>query len=363
MGKSFCTISSFVDCDVPLMSEYSKIGRMLTSEVGVLYYFFFLVMGLTSLIATQSRRAIHSFLLFPALGALLYTAYFAYISFFILHALCIFCLVTYIANIGIFIMILTGLKLNPLKMPRLMIDYIKNDRSHLLRYGIVMIVVAAVGVFFFKGLNKEIHAKRPVFNKSLFLKHFYEQPVVTIDLEDQPTKGSATAPIHIVDFSDFQCPHCRRAAFSLLPYLGTYRKDVKITYVHYPLDMKCNPNIERLFHEQACLAAKASLCADQKGKFWPYHDLVFENQLKLSRKTFIKLAKQIGLDEEVFSQCLASDAVAQKISRDIALAQKVGIGGTPAIYVNGRLVSRWTYPEVLPAVMEAELMRLSQSAP
>ncbi|OGP17722.1 MAG: hypothetical protein A3I75_06160 [Deltaproteobacteria bacterium RIFCSPLOWO2_02_FULL_50_16] len=367
MGKSFCTLSSFVDCDVPLMSSYSKIGRMLTAEVGVLFYLFFGIISLWALFVPQARRPIFRFLFFPSLASLLYSAYFAYISIYVLASLCIFCAVTYGVNLGFLVVVLVGLKLNPLKAPSFVAGYVRDifnksrpaeDHPHFLRYFVGMILMGVVGFFFFQGLNKDIHARTPPFNKQMFLGKFFEQPVQEINLTRQPTKGNPQAKIHIIDFSDFQCPFCRRAAFSLMPYLGSYRNDVKITYVNYPLDMSCNPKIQRSMHGQACLAAKAALCAEKKGKFWEYHDLVFENQNKLSRKTLLRLAKKLDFSEEEFSQCLASDEIAARLAEDIEIAGQLDIQGTPALYLNGRHVGFWTHPKALPAIVEEELKRL-----
>jgi len=94
--------------------------------------------------------------------------------------------------------------------------------------------------------------------------------------QDGTSLGSRDAPVVIEEFSDFQCPYCRRAAFLLRPYLGQYRKQVRFVFVNFPLNRDCNPQVQAAVHGFACDAARYALCAADQGRFWTLHDLIFE---------------------------------------------------------------------------------------
>lgn len=151
-----------------------------------------------------------------------------------------------------------------------------------------------------------------------------------------PVKGNQNAKVTIVEFSDFQCPFCEKFFTDSLPQI---RKDyidtgkVKLTYRQFPL-IQLHPN--------AYKAASASECANGQGKFWEYHDLLFQNQAAWSNldstgvvAKFKEYAGTLGLDTGSFSSCLDSDKYKADIDKDIAEGQAVGVSGTPTSYING----------------------------
>src|SRR5207253_1132031 len=105
--------------------------------------------------------------------------------------------------------------------------------------------------------------------------------------------------------------------------------DVSLVFRHFPL----------AFHKNAALAAAAAECAGGQGKFWPMHDKLFENQKQLDRDHLAQLARELGLSDSHFDKCLASDATAARIARDVAEGKTSGVSGTPAFFINGRLLT------------------------
>lgn len=159
---------------------------------------------------------------------------------------------------------------------------------------------------------------------------------VNIDMalleDDDPVLGAADAPVTIVEFSDFQCPYCasfRTQTFEQIKseYIDTGK--VKFVYRDFPLD----------FHSEAMPAAEAAECADEQGKFWEYHDKLFENQKSLGTNNYKKWAADLDLDTKKFNECLDSKKYKDEISKDIADGEDVGVTGTPAFIINGQLVS------------------------
>jgi len=155
-----------------------------------------------------------------------------------------------------------------------------------------------------------------------------------ISLVDVPLKGNKKATVTIVEYSDFQCPYCKRAADMLPKLLEEYKDKIRIVYKQFPL-----PN-----HNWAKPASIASVCAykQDNDKFWEYHDLIFSNQRKInlgnSEVKFNEFAKQLGLDENKFQECIKSPTTRARVEREYNEAQIVGVNSTPSFYVNGMSV-------------------------
>lgn len=164
-----------------------------------------------------------------------------------------------------------------------------------------------------------------------------------------PSRGPATAPVTIVEFSDFQCPFCAQAGPILRKVADTYGDRVRIVYRDFPLDT----------HVQARKAAEAARCADEQGKFWEYHDTLLANQQALDVDALKNYAEQLGLDVTAFSACVTSSKFRNAVDDDRQEGQRLGIGGTPTFFVNG-----WSFVGVpsfdaIRAVIDEELQRVA----
>jgi len=152
-----------------------------------------------------------------------------------------------------------------------------------------------------------------------------------IDLTGQPTLGEDDAKITIIEFSDFQCPYCSKAANGPVKQVITEYVDTgkaKLVFMNYPLG----------FHQYAQVAAEASECANEQGKFWILHDKIFENQASLSKENLVAWAKELKLDMNMFNGCLNDNKYVQEVQNDMAVAQAVGVQGTPSFLINGNLI-------------------------
>ena len=144
-----------------------------------------------------------------------------------------------------------------------------------------------------------------------------------------PARGPENAPVTMVEFSDFQCPYCGRAHDTVEQVMQSYPGKVKLVFRHFPLD----------FHKNAEKAAEAAMCANEQGKFWEYHDVLFKNQQTLEVAQLKDHAKSVGLDGTSFSACLDSGKYKKTVDDDMAAGQKVGVTGTPAFFINGVMLS------------------------
>jgi len=169
-----------------------------------------------------------------------------------------------------------------------------------------------------------------------------------------PSRGPEDAPVTIVEFSDFQCPYCRRAQPVIERLLERYEGHVRLVYRHLPLDS---------IHPRAQAAAEASACAAAQDAFWPYHDKLFENAKALERDDLVGYAEELGLDTDQFAQCVEERRFREQVAADAAAAQQAGITGTPAFVVNGLLISGAQPVEEFAEVIDAELARAGISPP
>ncbi len=163
--------------------------------------------------------------------------------------------------------------------------------------------------------------------------------------------GSPDAPVTMVEFSDFQCSFCRKFWAETLPRLKeTYIKggQVRFVYQHFTV-----------LGEYSVAAAKAVECAREQGKFWPYHDKLFDSQggLAFTDGKLKRHAQELGLDARAFAQCLDSRKYQQKVEDETNLGFRLGARGTPTFFINGRLLAGAQPFEVFQTAIEEALVK------
>jgi protein-disulfide isomerase len=180
----------------------------------------------------------------------------------------------------------------------------------------------------------------------------FEVPRRTIEVAaTDPSIGSANAPITIVEFSDFQCPFCQRAAPTLKQIRDKYGDKVRIVWKDYPLTQ---------IHPQAFKAAEAARCADEQGKFWEFHDHLFANQQALQPDNLKQYAADMKLDAAKFNACLDTSKYAERVRDGVAAGTRLGVNSTPTTYINGRFLEGAQPYEVFTSVIDEELSRVAK---
>jgi protein-disulfide isomerase len=210
--------------------------------------------------------------------------------------------------------------------------------------------------------NQKLNAKRDEFLKSLrsqakVMINLKPPPVLRVEVSaaGAPFKGPAKAPVTIVEFSDFHCPFCRRVLPTLAQLESKYGEKVKLVFRDFPIDN---------LHPGATKAHEAARCANEQGKFWAYHDKLFASPPKSTPEIFKELAKEVGLDVTSFETCFDGGKYQADIKKDIEEGNRVGVTGTPAFFINGRLVSGAQPLEAFSRIIDDELARIgaTQSA-
>ncbi|HUF77282.1 MAG TPA: thioredoxin domain-containing protein [Thermoanaerobaculia bacterium] len=171
---------------------------------------------------------------------------------------------------------------------------------------------------------------------------------VEVATAGEPARGSAEAPVTIIEFSDFECPFCSRVVPTLDQIQEHYGDRVRLVFKQFPL---------RSIHPNAQKAAEASLCAEEQGRFWELHDAMFADQRNLAVPALKAKAGEVGLDPAAFADCLDSGRYAEAVEEDLQEGSAIGISGTPAMVINGRLLSGAVPYEEIARVVDEELAR------
>jgi protein-disulfide isomerase len=192
-------------------------------------------------------------------------------------------------------------------------------------------------------LLQELRSKGPA------VRVLFDVPRHQVELAaTDPSDGAKSAPVTLVEFSDFQCPFCQRVAPTLKRVKQTYGDKVRIVWKDFPLTQ---------IHPQAFKASEAAHCAGDQGKYWQYHDQLFGNQQALQPDDLKQYAAALGLDAAAFNACLDTSKHGERVRDGVAQGTTLGVNSTPTMYINGRLLSGAQPYEVIAAVIDEELVK------
>lgn len=172
-----------------------------------------------------------------------------------------------------------------------------------------------------------------------------EPPRANVDAGDNPSRGPKSAPVTLIEFTDYQCPFCGRVRPTITQILDQYKDKVRYVLRDYPLP----------FHGEAKKAHEAAHCAGEQGKYWEMSTLLFKNQQALGVAKLKDYAKEVGLNQSKFDKCLDSGKYAKKVDDNQAAGSGVGVNGTPAFFVNGVMLSGAQPIGAFTEIIDAEL--------
>jgi len=337
---SWCTINPEVNCDVVLSSEYASFLGVPVAAWAVLTYLGIAIAAL-GVVRTQRasrRRQLVTALFAAGVWSVVFSLYLLAVSLFVLGTMCLLCSGLYVVNLGL--LVSTARLHSAVRVPVREQDAWQ-ERTRLIAGASAAAALILLGIVGWKASRGEqvLTAEEIKLKDPEFYAWYTKLPMATGDLSGGHTKGQDDALVTVIEFSDFECGHCANAYHSLKQVLPRYQKDVQVRFHHFPLDPACNPAVKHSLHQYACLAAMASECAAAQGRFWEYHDLLFENQSKLDRDSLLDYADRLGLERSAFVACLDSDATKQAIAADVAAGMRLGIESTPTFFLNGRTIT------------------------
>jgi protein-disulfide isomerase/uncharacterized membrane protein len=336
---SFCNINDTVNCDRVITSEYSTFLRVPVGVWAMVFYALLLGCALRSIYGKDRERGrarADAFAL--AVAGASFSAYLAFISFALLKTVCLIC--TSLYAVSAVALGAAWWQAKPLSEAASRLA----DRWNALRNrpGLSAAVVAGLATVFvlssWLGAQPRLTKEQVLKTNPQFFDWYTSQPIVSDPIEGGHARGPENAPIQLVEFSDYECPHCAQAYVTLKDLLPRYKDQVRFIAHNFPLSNDCNESMTSKGHEHACSAAYAAECAAEGGKFEPFTNLLFANQGSLDLKSLSGYAKQVGLDVEAFESCMRSSAPSEHVAADVKAGIKAGVVSTPTFFINGRRI-------------------------
>lgn len=355
-SASFCSVASFADCDVVNASDYSEILGVPLAALGALFYFFLFLLALLFPIGQKGHAWGQGWIGRLGLLALLIDVHLFCIQAFVLRNFCIMCLSTYVVSALVFLTAFwsyekkdqgVGFYLKSILGPKFAPSPGVGFSSALL--GLLALCSFTLALWL---IPPAILIHSPTYDRiNQALEIFFEQwkdiPGKKIPTKDTDARsGNATSGIQIVEFSDFQCPHCQRAAFTFHTAMKALKDKAEFVFKHFPLDSACNATVKKEIHPHACSLARLGVCLQKQGKFWQFHDAVFFDWAKEGHSSSNAVLDSIVggslstvTDQATFQNCMKDPETLAAVKEDIALGLANGVDGTPAVFLNGKRVA------------------------
>lgn len=221
---------------------------------------------------------------------------------------------------------------------------------------VTLIVLALLGIFvwrvlFFAGLIRSGEIDPSNYNyvsgytlSSILSDKPFQEGEFDVVTKDDPSLGAVGAPVTIVEFADFQCAYSKESSFILRELAAAYPQTIHYVYRDFPLSE---------IHPLSQTASQAGECAHAQGKFWEYHDRLYQNQSTLSEESFVEYARELNLNVTAFERCLTSDHAQDEVLADYLDGVKAGVRGTPMFFVNGNRIAGAIPKDVLEAIIQS----------
>ena len=370
-GFAFCQSG----CDLVNGSRYSEFLGLPLSSYGIAFYGVLLMLGGVGFFFQKAYGefvlSCVAFLSFVAVGI---DGYLAYVSLTRLKAFCGLCGLTYLINLNCLFVSFWGLLRPPGQIVSLLFKevdrmfsfrdslekspglYYRRVASFFFLTLLLSVAGSALAVSHLYDARHSIPTITPEQMKQ-YLEQYDQLARVKVEPGEAPFLGPQNAPLTIVDFSDFNCPHCKHASNVLTRLVKEYHGQVRLVFKQFPNDSACNPNIPSDRPSNgSCLLAKAALCAHAQNRFWEYHDLLFATQGKPHpAEDLIRSAESLGLAKDRFSSCLPDPQTETLLRAEINEGLGLGVKGTPVLFFNGKKVQGNPPPEVTRMLIEKEL--------
>lgn len=334
--SSYCTVSEAVDCEAVAASEKSVVAGLPVATWGIVFY---LLIGAGALLGFRGHRRTtswpYAFLTLATLLAVIGSGWLFYQSHFVIGSICPVCVGTYLCNLALFVVALLELRRTG--------GNLREELAALAMTPGPAVGLALAGVALVAALQMTVP---PYWHVASTTDGPGGLPIgLTID--GHPFIGAAEPTVEIVEFSDYQCPHCLRGHREMRQLVEQHPDKVRLVHRHFPLDQACNPSINRPFHLDACAYARLSFCAGEQQRFWEANDYLFDRGGRDNPVDANELANALGLDAATLTTCLDGDAAEEEVRRDLRAGAALGIRGTPTFVVDGRVHRGSVPPEVI----------------
>lgn len=322
--RSFCNLSAAMNCDLVATSRYAELfGGVPVSSAAAGWFLGVAVLAIMSTGDGFRAAGARALRLLGAAG-LGISLFFLGIMIFVLHTGCLMCLGVDAVSLAIAALAWLALPREPAEFPTQ-------------KFVAVMGASLFVAIVALKGMDEARTRDLPV---DAIVNEIVASPVIAVNAGPEfPSIGPASAPLTIVEFSDFQCPFCRLAAVTLHTVMDRYPGKIRLVMRNFPLNAECNRGTQNTAHPYACDLARTAICANRQGKFEPFYEMAFENQADLKPGKPQAWGESVGVASDFLKGCAASPETASAISRDVEEGIQLGVQSTPTLFVNGHRVN------------------------
>ena len=329
---SVCAVSEGVNCETVAASPFSVFAGAPVSVWGMGGY---ALMGMLALWGLSKRRRLHEawpwgLLLLLTAFSVAASAMLAFISLTRIDSLCLFCTASYAINLGLLALVIVAVRRANVRFTEILALDSKTLASRPVVTTIVLALMLSAAI--------SLPGLIPAYWKT---PEWLDLPALDTGVNPKGHHwiGAKTPAITIVEFSDYECPHCRAAHKAIRVLAARYPDEIRLVHRHFPLDMACNPRIPRPFHTRACFFAEAAECAEREGRFWEMNDALFATQERVKTENVdpVDLAVRLGLNRSAFKECLESHAAAGRVADDLQEAADKKLKGTPSFLIDDRL--------------------------
>lgn len=342
-------------CEQIALSKYSDIFGIPLAAFALGFYFTVFSMAAVPFFVMKPDTAPFRFAFTLSTLALLVTFVMMFISITQVQAFCQGCFVLWVVNFLLFFATFLSLNESFGKIFSAIGGALQIEKDLLMKFlstAGVCYLVAILGSVVVQSSGKKTSHTESAASAVRRYKNAVRIAVPDGAFADGQVKGAKEgAVMSVIKFADFQCFACKFGATKFKPFFLRNKDKVQFAYRHFPLDGRCNSYVPSGSHHLACLAALATNCAGKQGKFFEYHDFVFDSQDSLSGGKFDDFAQSLGLNMDEFKACV-QEANYDKIRQDIEWAEMVGVNSTPTFVINGKKMAGALMPEQWEAILE-----------
>lgn len=357
LGESFCNINSSVNCDAIALSSFSQIGPVSVSTLGLMFFAVVIVLAFRGIRQVRNNYlgilTKQCLLGIGILGAIASVALFL-VSVFKIGAFCLVCGVVYLLN---FSLLFLGWRIYKSKI---------SSKSDFVENSLLLIVLAVICLqntvqplanYAARQIPIQSEEELPPEVLISSVQEYNSGNAYEIPVQKSPAVGDASAPVTVVEFSDFECPHCAVEHKGFPTAIRGLEDKVRIIFKNYPLDPACNSGG---VHRKACAAAYAARCVFKKQgieRFREMQDYLFENQEEFTAASIKKKAESLGLSAKDYDECVENNDIKEEVNDEIELGKSLGVQGTPTLYVNGKQLKAGTSQDIMRAVIQSILKK------
>lgn len=364
--NAFCNVNETISCDAVAASSFSEIWGVPLGIFGIAFFVSLLVFNVMRAASDRSgfagRMASQTHAVLVIIGVVVSLVLGA-LSLTVVKAFCLVCLGIYL----VCALLAGSLHFGRAQLAR------PFRRGAVAIGGLLALMITAVSTYSFTQFSSAMSPRPAALNPQS--AHSIVQPG-SPSKNDQPVQviplarsayagagedyryGNEQAKVIVHEFVDFQCPGCAALALTIKEVKAKYGSRVLFVFRNYPLDQTCNGNIHGRMHEHSCAIAAMARCAGQYGKFWEYADLAFAKQSEASGENAVKWAKSVGVSGDAIEVCRKSQDLVNKLRDDVAVADKIGVTGTPSLFINGVRYDGDRSTAALSQVLDAALIEV-----